>query len=78
MADEKKTNADAEAKAAAEREKKAQADALAATEEARKRDAETLKEQANSRPEPSQDELDAIKSTQADNGAVYKTRDLKA
>lgn len=50
----------------------------AATEEARARDAETLKAQEQSRPYPSQEEADAMKSTAAAGAAPYVTRQAKA
>lgn len=48
-----------------------------ATEAARKQDAETLKEQAEARPYPSQEEADAMKSAAATGAAPYATRQLK-
>ena len=58
--------------------KEAVANGAAATDEARKRDAETLKAQEQSRPYPSQEEADAIKSTAAVGAAPYATRAMKA
>lgn len=75
-----KTDAEVEAdrKAQEAAAKEAVANGAAATDEARKRDAETLKAQEQSRPYPSQEEADAIKSTAAVGAAPYATRAMKA
>lgn len=84
MAIEKKPDdlsADARAKAEQDAAEKAATQAVAegasATDEARKQDAETIKQQAEMRPYPSQEEADAMKSAAAAGAAPYATRQLK-
>lgn len=84
MATEKKADdlsADARAKAEQDAAEKAAAQAVAegasATDDARKQDAETIKQQAEMRPYPSQEEADAMKSAAAAGAATYATRQVK-